>query len=134
MRGSVSGDEARGVPGFLRGLLLALGLTAEMRRVTSRGAALASLALFASLGLAACGTGDGTSVASAPSPAQSMQQTAMPEATAPPAAENPTPVGQAVDAIAALAITDVLGEPRLTSARRSWRSSSASPTWRPMPP
>jgi hypothetical protein len=116
MRGSVSGDEARGVRGFLRRSLHALGLTAEMRRVMSRGGALASLVLLASLALVACGAGDGKPVASDPSPAQSTQQTALPQETAPPAAENPTPVGQAVDAIAALAITDVLGEPRLTSA------------------
>ena len=116
MMGSVSGDEARGVLGLMRRLLHALGLTAEMRRMMSRGAALASLALLTSLALAACGAGDGKPVASDPSPAQSTQQSALSQETAPPAAENPTPVGQAVDAIAALAITDVLGEPRLTSA------------------
>ena len=116
MGGSVSGDEARGVPGFLRRLLYALGLTAEMRRVMSRGAALASLVVLASLTLAACSACDGKPVTSDTPSAQPTQQTAVPEEAAPPAVENPTSVGQAVDAIAAPAISEVLGLAVLTSA------------------
>ncbi len=116
MRGSDSGDEARGTPGFLRRLLHAPTLTAEMRRLMLTGAALVSLILLASFSLAACSACDGKPVASDAPPAQSTQQTALPQEDAPPGAENPTPVGQAVDAIAAPAIAEVLGEPVLTSA------------------
>ncbi len=78
-------------------------------------ASLASIVLLGSLSLAACTACDGKPVP-ADTPAQSTQQTAPPQETPPPAVENPTPVGQAVDAIAAPAITDVLGEPVLTGA------------------
>jgi len=79
--------------------------------------ALASLALLASFALAGCVGGyDNAPAASSPSPTQSTQQTALPQETAPPAAENPTPVGQAVDAIATPAIAEVLGEPVLMGA------------------
>jgi|GEM_PF-1663218 len=116
MEGSVFEDEARGALGCLRSLLHAPKLTAEMRRVILSGAALASLVLLASFTLVACTACDEEPAASDAPPAQSSQQTALPQEAAPPAVENPTAVGQTVDAIAAPAITEVLGQPVLTGA------------------
>lgn len=117
MGGSVSGDEARGVLAFLRRLPHALMPTAEMRRGLLNGASLASLVVLASLALAACNSAcDGKPAASDEPPAQPAEQTALPQEAGPPAAENPTPVGQAVDAITAPAISEVLGQPVLTRA------------------
>ena len=87
-----------------------------MRGLISRGASLASIVLLGSVALAACTACDGKPVPADTPQAQSTQQTALPQEDAPPAAENPTPVGQAVDAIAAPAITAVLGEPVLMGA------------------
>jgi len=99
MVGSTTGDEARRE--LSRGAPLALLLV------------LASLLLLASLTLAACtpGLSDESDASDTPS-----TQTAAAEAAAQPAVENPLPVGQAVDAIAAPAITTVLGAPVLTRA------------------
>jgi hypothetical protein len=114
---SVSGDEARGVLGFLRRLLHARrDLTAGMGCGIAGGAALVAIALIAVLVYLAMGTSDGEPVASDAPPAQPTQQTALPQEVVPPAVENPTPVGRTLDAIAAPAITDVLGQPVLTSA------------------
>ncbi len=116
MGGSVSGDEARGVLGFLRRLLHAPDLTAGMGCAMVSGAALVAIALIVVLVYLAMNTSGDEPAASDAPPAQQTQQTALPQEAAPPAVENPTPVGQAVDAIAAPAITDVLGEPVLTGA------------------
>ena len=137
MRGSVSGDEARGVLGFLRRLLHKPDLSAGVGCGIIGGvfvtffAVVIAVAVVIYLGMNRSGS---EPVASDAPPAQSTQQTALPQEDAPPAAENPTPVGQAVDAIAAPAITDVLGEPVLTGAPPAQRSSSASSTRRPMLP
>lgn len=85
-------------------------------RMTLGGVSLAALVLLASFTLVACTACDGKPVPSDTSPAQSTEQTAVPEETLPPAVENQTPVGQAVAAVAAPAIAGVLGDPVLTRA------------------
>lgn len=119
MGGWVSGDGARRVRGSSRRPLRGPESTASMRGVIVSGALLASLVLLASLALVACGACDQKPVPSDESPAESTQETALPQEAAPPAAENPLPVGQAVDAIVAPAIADVLGEPVLTNASQA---------------
>ena len=116
MGGSVSGDEARGVLGFLRRLLHAPDLTAGMGCAIASGAALVGIALTVVLIYLAMSESGSEPLASDEPPAQSTPQTALPQEAAPPVAENPLPVGQAVDAIVAPAIADVLGEPVLTNA------------------
>jgi hypothetical protein len=113
--GSDSGEEAR-VLGFVRRPLRTPALTVEMSGVVLRGAAIAALALLASLALAACSACDGKPVAGDAPAGQASQAAGSTQEAAPPAAENPTPVGQAVDAIAAPAIAEVLGAPVLTNA------------------
>lgn len=116
MGGPVPAGEARGVLGPLRRLLHARNRSAEVRRLVLSGASLASLVLLASLALAACSACDGKPAGGDAPSGQSSQQAASLQETAPPAVENPTPVGQAVDAIARPAITEVLGQPALTRA------------------
>ena len=116
MGGSVSGDEARGALGFLRRLLHAPDLTAGMGCAMVSGAALVAIALaVVSIYLAMNGSGSESNASDVPA-APSTEETAVPQEAAPPAVENPLPVGQAVDAIVAPAIADVLGEPVLTRA------------------
>ena len=109
MVGSTAGDEARGTLGSVRRSRRKPEPMAETRRLLWGGAPLALLLLLASLTLAACtaGLSDETDASDTP-PTQT--------AAAQPAVENPLPVGQAVDAIAAPAITAVLGKPVLTRA------------------
>jgi hypothetical protein len=119
MGGSVSGDEARGVLGFLRRLLHAPDLTAGMGCAIASGAALVAIALVVALLYLAMNESGSEPAASDAPPAGSTEETAVPQEAAPPAAENPLPVGQAVDAIVAPAIADVLGEPVLTNASQA---------------
>jgi hypothetical protein len=116
MGGSVSGEEARGVLGFLRRLLHAPDLTAGMGCAIAGGATLVAIALVVVLVYLAMNTSGSEPAASDAPPAQPTQQAAVPQEADPSAVENPTPVGQAVDAIAAPAIGEVLGEPVLTRA------------------
>lgn len=85
-----------------------------MRRRLLGGVLLAALAVTASVALAACG--DKEEATEPAQGAQSTQQSSAPQETSPPAVENPLPVGQAMDAVAAPAIAEVLGEPVLTRA------------------
>ena len=119
MAGSVPRDEARGALGFLRRLLHAPDLTAGMGCLFASGAAVVAIALALVAIYLAMGESGSEPLASEEPPAQSTTQTALPEEAAPPAVENPLPVGQAVDAIVAPAIADVLGEPVLTNASQA---------------
>jgi hypothetical protein len=91
-----------------------MGASSALRGIT-RGLSLIALAVCVSLAVGACGcdeesASDGAASAG-PSQKASAQQT-----TPAPAVANPLPVGQAVDSVAAPAITDVLGAPELTRA------------------
>ena len=116
MGGSVTGDEARGALGSARRPPRAPGSLSRRWRTTLDGVSLAALVLLATLTLAACTACDGKPVPSDTSSARSTEQAAAPQETLPPAVENQTPVGQAVAAVAAPAIAEVLGEPVLTRA------------------
>jgi hypothetical protein len=82
------------------------------RRLT--GCVWLALVLFAPLVIAGCDRDDGT-VTDAPQ-SQPAEQSAAPAQTAAPAVDNPLPVGQAVDSVAAPAIAEVLGPAVLTRA------------------
>ena len=116
MRGSVTGDPVRGALGCARRLPRAAESLSSRWRTTLGGASLAALVVLATLTLAACTACDGKPVPGDTPAAQSTEQAAAPQETLPPAVENQTPVGQAVAAVAAPAITQVLGEPVLTRA------------------
>lgn len=114
----VSGEEARGLLGAMRRLTRAPELTAEMGCAIAAGSTLIAIALVAILiymGLHAFSGDEPAKTNPEPPPTQTSEAPADPGNTAT-AVDNPTAVGQAVDAIAQPAITDVYGDALLQRA------------------
>lgn len=113
----VSREEARGLLGAMRRLMHAPELTEGMGCAIAAGSTLIAIALVAVLiyvGLRALDSGEPAQTNPEPPPSQTSEVPAEPGAA--PAADNPTAVGQAVDAVAQPAIADVYGDALLTRA------------------
>jgi hypothetical protein len=109
----VTTEEARGLLGFMRKLLHAPELTAQMGCGIASGAAVAltMVLIYLAMNLG----GSDTPAPSNPEP-PATQTSEAPAAPTTPIVENPTAVGQAVDAIAQPAIADEYGEALLSRA------------------